>query len=84
MKQKKIALLIDVDNVKFSNEAYEELYTKLSDIGDIVYGKLYGYNDRKHLTLSDSVAKYASTAASSLLSALSLDAAVALSIATPA
>ena len=51
MKQKKIALLIDVDNVKFSNEAYEELYTKLSDIGDIVYGKLYGYNDRKHLTL---------------------------------
>lgn len=58
MKQKKIALLIDVDNVKFSNEAYEELYTKLSDIGDIVYGKLYGYNDRKHLTLSDSVAKY--------------------------
>ena len=43
MKEKKIALLIDVDNVKIGAEAFDELY---------------GYNDRKHLYLSEVIAKY--------------------------
>ncbi len=58
MKEKKIALLIDVDNVKIGAEAFDELYDKLLGMGDVVYCKFYGYNDRKHLYLSDVIAKY--------------------------
>lgn len=58
MKEKKIALLIDVDNVKIGAEAFEELYEKLLDMGDVVYCKFYGYNDRKHIYLSDVISKY--------------------------
>lgn len=58
MKEKKIALLIDVDNVKIGAEAFDELYEKLLAMGDVVYCKFYGYNDRKHLYLSEVIAKY--------------------------
>ena len=58
MKEKKIALLIDVDNVKIGAEAFDELYDKLLAMGDVVYCKFYGYNDRKHLYLSEVIAKY--------------------------
>lgn len=56
MKEKKIALLIDVDNVKIGAEAFNELYEKLLGMGDVVYCKFYGYNDRKHLYLSEIIA----------------------------
>ncbi len=55
---KKIALLVDVDNVKIGGEAFNELYGKLNEIGDVVYCKFYGYNDRKHIYLSDAIAKF--------------------------
>ncbi len=58
MKEKKIALLIDVDNVKIGADAFDELYNRLLDMGDVVYCKFYGYNDRKHLYLSEVIAKY--------------------------
>lgn len=58
MSEKKIALLVDVDNVKISGEAFNELYTKLNAMGEVVYCKFYGYNDRKHIYLSDVIAKY--------------------------
>lgn len=58
MKEKKIALLIDVDNVKIGAEAFDELYDKLLAMGDVVYCKFYGYNDRKHLYLSEVIAKF--------------------------
>ncbi len=58
MKDKKIALLVDVDNVKIGGDAYEELYEKLQAIGDVVYCKFYGYNDRKHIYLSDVISKF--------------------------
>lgn len=58
MKEKKIALLIDVDNVKIGAEAFDELYEKLLNMGDVVYCKFYGYNDRKHIYLSDVISKY--------------------------
>lgn len=58
MKEKKIALLIDVDNVKIGADAFNELYEKLLDMGDVVYCKFYGYNDRKHIYLSDVITKY--------------------------
>ncbi len=58
MNNRKIALLVDVDNVKIGGEAFNELYSKLNDIGDVVYCKFYGYNDRKHIYLSDAIARY--------------------------
>ena len=58
MKKRKIALLVDIDNVKIGKEAFNELYEKLTVIGDVVYCKFYGYNDRKHLYLTDMIAKY--------------------------
>ena len=58
MNDRKIALLVDVDNVKIGGEAFNELYAKLNEIGDVVYCKFYGYNDRKHIYLSDAIARY--------------------------
>lgn len=58
MKEKKIALLLDVDNVKIGADAFDELYQKLLGMGDVVYCKFYGYNDRKHIYLSDFISQY--------------------------
>ena len=58
MKEKKIALLLDVDNVKIGGEAFNELYEKLQSMGDVVYCKFYGYNDRKHIYLSEVISQY--------------------------
>ena len=58
MREQKIALLIDVDNVKIGSEAFEELYSELKERGEVVYCKFYGYNDRKHIYLSDIISKY--------------------------
>lgn len=58
VENKKIALLVDVDNVKIGGEAFNELYAKLSEIGEVVYCKFYGYNDRKHIYLSEAITKY--------------------------
>ena len=58
MKEKNIALLIDVDNVKIGADAFNELYEKLLNMGNVVYCKFYGYNDRKHLYLSEVISKY--------------------------
>lgn len=58
MKERNIALLIDVDNVKIGAKAFDELYNKLVAMGNVVYCKFYGYNDRKHLYLSEAISKY--------------------------
>ena len=58
MKETKIALLLDVDNVKIGGEAFNELYEKLQSMGDVVYCKFYGYNDRKHIYLSEVISQY--------------------------
>lgn len=58
MREKKIALLLDVDNVKIGGEAFNELYEKLQSMGDVVYCKFYGYNDRKHIYLSEVISQY--------------------------
>lgn len=55
---KKIALLVDVDNVKISSDAFNELYKKLNGYGELVYCKFYGYNDRKHIYLSDIITNF--------------------------
>ncbi len=56
--ERKIALLLDVDNVKIGGEAFNELYGKLNAMGDVVFCKFYGYNDRKHLYLSDAISNF--------------------------
>ncbi|MBE5738461.1 MAG: NYN domain-containing protein [Clostridiales bacterium] len=58
MKERKIALLLDVDNVKIGGDAFNELYEKLQSMGDVVYCKFYGYNDRKHIYLSEVISQY--------------------------
>ena len=58
MREQKIALLLDVDNVKIGGEAFNNLYNQLKERGEVVYCKFYGYNDRKHIYLSDIIAKY--------------------------
>ncbi len=58
MRENKIALLIDVDNVKIGSKAFEELFDELKERGEVVYCKFYGYNDRKHIYLSDLISKY--------------------------
>lgn len=58
MAERKIALLVDVDNVKINGDAFDELYTKLNEMGEVVYCKFYGYNDRKHIYLTDLIAKF--------------------------
>ena len=57
-RNRRIALLIDVDNVKISKESVEELFDQLNTNGEIVYCKFYGYNDRKHLYLSEFITNY--------------------------
>ena len=52
-KDRKIALLVDVDNVKIGKDAMDELLNELNENGEVVYCKFYGYNDRKHLYLTD-------------------------------
>ncbi len=58
MKDKRIALLIDIDNVKISSQAVKELFNELKERGEVLYCKFYGYNDRKHIYLSDLITKY--------------------------
>lgn len=57
-RSKRIALLIDVDNVKISKSAIDELLDILNNDGEVVYCKFYGYNDRKHIYLSDFINHY--------------------------
>ena len=57
-KERKIALLVDVDNVKVSKEAMDELLENLNQKGEVVYCKFYGYNDRKHIYLIDYINNY--------------------------
>lgn len=57
-RSRRIALFIDVDNVKIGKEAVEELFDQLNTNGEVVYCKFYGYNDRKHLYLSDFISNY--------------------------
>ena len=57
-RNRRVALLIDVDNVKLSKESVEELFDQLNNGGEVVYCKFYGYNDRKHLYLNDFITNY--------------------------
>ncbi len=48
LRDKKIALFIDVDNSLLDSEGYESVVSQISAMGDIVCGTIYGASERKH------------------------------------
>jgi hypothetical protein len=57
-EHKKIALFIDVDNCDLEFSNYDNIINQLEDKGDILYGKVYGIDSKKHREiLADSEAR---------------------------
>lgn len=56
MPMQKIALLMDVDNIKIDFESFKDVVNQVKNVGEIVYAKLYGFSDRKHRAFVDYVA----------------------------
>ncbi len=48
LRDKKIALFIDVDNLGLNYDHYENVLNQLSNMGEIVFGAVYGAGERKH------------------------------------
>jgi hypothetical protein len=57
MAKLSFALLVDVDNVAMDAVIFESIINQVSILGDIVYGKVYGYSDRKHSKLNALISK---------------------------
>ena len=58
METKRIALLVDVDNVEVSLDNLNEIMSVLRKQGSLDYVKLYGYNERKHTNWHDLISYY--------------------------
>lgn len=56
-KNKKIALLADVDNIKIDFDGFLQVIDEIEQYGEIIYGKLYGFSDRKHRAFVNYVAQ---------------------------
>ncbi len=48
LKNRKIAVFIDVDNAVMEYEHYDNVMQQLRDMGEIVCGTVYGVSERKH------------------------------------
>ena len=48
LRDKKIALFIDVDNLGLNVDHYESVLDQLGKMGEIVFGAVYGAGERKH------------------------------------
>lgn len=48
LRDKKIALFIDVDNLGLNIDHYETVLDQLGKMGEIVFGAVYGAGERKH------------------------------------
>ncbi|MCH5159437.1 MAG: NYN domain-containing protein [Clostridiales bacterium] len=48
LEEKNIAFFIDVDNCGLTSEHYADIINKLSGMGRIFYGRVYGAGQRKH------------------------------------
>lgn len=48
LRDRKIALFIDVDNLGLTVEHYEHVLQQLEPMGEIVFGAVYGAGERKH------------------------------------
>ena len=51
--RKNIALFIDIDNAKISLDVFNGILDKLVELGDIIYVKIYGFNERKHIKFGE-------------------------------
>ena len=56
-KERSFALLVDVDNLPLKVEDVESVIQQVKAKGDVAYGKLYGYSERKHKGMIDVVNK---------------------------
>ena len=53
-----IALLIDIDNAKVSLPVFEEILKQLRAKGNLIYCKVYGFNERKHIRFDEVIERY--------------------------
>src|SRR5574344_1455766 len=53
-----IALLIDIDNAKVSLPVFNDILEHLRSMGNLVYCKVYGFNERKHIKFDEVIEKY--------------------------
>ena len=53
-----IALLIDIDNAKVSLPVFKEILAELRKQGNLIYCKVYGFNERKHIKFDEVIEKY--------------------------
>jgi len=51
--RKNIALFIDIDNAKVTLEVFNSILDNLVELGDIIYVKVYGFNERKHIKFGE-------------------------------
>jgi uncharacterized protein (TIGR00288 family) len=57
-REKAFALLVDVDNLNIDLDLFESIIGQVQAKGDILYGKVYGYTDRKSKPLLDTINKH--------------------------
>ena len=48
-----IALLIDIDNAKVSLPVFEDILKQIREKGNLIYCKVYGFNERKHIKFDE-------------------------------
>ncbi|MBR4270483.1 MAG: NYN domain-containing protein [Clostridia bacterium] len=53
-----IALLIDIDNAKISLPVFQDIVDQIERTGHLVYCKVYGFNERKHINFGEVIEKY--------------------------
>jgi hypothetical protein len=56
-RERAFALLVDVDNLNIGLDLFESIIGQVQAKGDILYGKVYGYTDRKSKILLDTINK---------------------------
>ena len=53
-----IALLIDIDNAKISLPVFQDIIDQVERTGHLVYCKVYGFNERKHIKFDEIIERY--------------------------
>jgi len=53
-----IVLLIDIDNAKVSLPVFTDIIENLRKKGNLIYAKVYGFNERKHIKFDEIIEKY--------------------------
>ena len=53
-----IALLIDIDNAKVNLTVFQDILEQLRSKGNLIYAKVYGFNERKHIKFDEIMEKH--------------------------